>query len=325
MTELQETLQELIEDVENIENKNVEILNELSEEEIKPSILTILNKFVMSKKDIDTLNSISNFNSYLNTLHKEEKLSLSQAFEAFTMLPPMIEVEINKNKYTMSPSLLNKKLFENDSKKINIELNAKISKFYEKLNDFISFYNSFRFSKNKESVYDIKYQDLKSAFELIEERLKNLSLKLDETKTLVIYNGKTYNLLLDTIEELKNIEDDKIDYKPYENKLSILIYSLYKELQDENIISLLNINMFSNLKTIIYNLIEINDKFNKLIEELDKIASTYSNTDNQLLESVNQINICILSLHKYLAFYQHLTLDKNIFKHVENLVELISN
>lgn len=303
-----EVLNELTEDVANIDTN---IQPELKEEESSSNISTesLLSKYVISEEKLHILNKIRDFKANYEILKNVEKISKQQALEVFTMLPEPIDPSV-KSKLTEAPSILNKNIFDSTVNSVQNKIEKEIEDTIDKINDFNKFYIDIRDNKLAQ-LDNIVTNFLSKNEEAIRTILSS------ETKYLVIYDDKTYNLLIDTIETISKIDDTKIFYAPYEGKLTSLFLSLVYELNKEENVFVLSANKDSNLKTLFENIFKIPDIIKELKQYFDNKF-----VNNESIEINENFNIKISQLQKLVLFYTSLSNEKNILTVIEDLIKL---
>jgi len=207
---LSEELSSLQENVENVEN----IATEGILDKTKEVIGNITRITPLTDAVIERFNSVFQRLELKKLVEGMDLVDFKFATEVFTMIPLEI-ANPNKAKLTSNSSVINKNTLLNTLEKVDSTPPSVIIDTLNELRTELPFY----INKSKELNLVIDEITVK----LIEE-----INRLNSNVPKVIYQSKVYNLLDSPIREIAfSINDTKISYTKYENKLNKLYIDLY--------------------------------------------------------------------------------------------------
>lgn len=171
---------------------------------------------------VDNVGKQITLHTLIDSVRDTDRVSKELALEVFTMLPPMVSTASLSNHLTSAPSAYNK-TFVLD-KIAPYDNREEIRRFMsDLLNEICSV---------EEAVLTLK-QVVKTYTTLTQPDLE----RLDKCQPLVVYPGGKFNLIMDHIERIAEVNDQLYNYEPYEgvlrekyqNLLYCKGYSLIKE------------------------------------------------------------------------------------------------
>jgi hypothetical protein len=291
-----------INDTEGVEN--IESL-----ETIESSIDTPIESFKIPSLSIEQLDKLNNIERLIYLKEKiltSERVDKGICLEAFAAMGEEKSIEIGK--LTSTPSFLNKEVIE------------KVITEYDYVNDTV--YSISDIYEDRDNLLTIKDTAVKCKDEIsifyqhCSELIKSIE---SEGRVLIIYEGKTYDLLHDSIKDLETIDDGKIYFPAFKGKLSNLIW---------DILNYLDANKWEtdfNIITLIKNIKQCERNIDRLIAYIDKVTE-FNLAKIEILEiiaALKELNEYTETLEFVNKWYIDSFRDKNMLSVIIEYLELL--
>jgi hypothetical protein len=291
-----------INDIEGIEN--IESL-----ESIEPSIEPPIESFKIPSLSIEQLDKLNNIERLIYLKEKilaSERVDKGICLEAFAAMGEEKSIEIGK--LTSTPSFLNKEVIEKVISK-NDYINDtvyNISDIYEDRDNLLLI---------KDTAVNCK-DEINTFYQYCSELIESIE---SEGKVLVIYEGKTYDLLHDNIKDLELIDDSELYYPAFKGRLSNLIWY---------ILNYLNVNKWKtdiNIITLVGNIKHYIESIDRFIDYIDKVTE-FNLAKIEILEII----LALKELNEYTEILEFINKwhiesfkDKNILSVITEYLELL--